>query len=449
MSAVTEAEQSSLAERLFDGLVGRRTGIVRGVAWAEVEADDAPLHHAAAQIADPVHARKWAGGKFAAASGSGSTSDAALTAALCEAAERDSAASFAREFTLRTADALGVASADRYAQFSEQQRGGPGFPFPRLDASTPLRWVRSERLATGEDDWDPAFAVYAPYPLDDSEPPAAPNLSTGLACSTDRDDAILRGLCEVVERDALALTWLGARTPRRIDDDWMRRESGDCLPPHDDVCGFDLTSDVGVPVALVVACASPSHERPGRSRESNPRRHNLWSVGSSCHVDPQRAIRKAALECSQDRIYVRHLLSDEPDWSPGDANQHVVDFSCHARLYSVETDRAASAFEFLLAADAASGHRLTACRRVNDPPSMIRQLVRLGHDPRWVDLKSEWAGRLGLHIGKALVPSLMPLHGHHALPLLGHSRLAGVDRALPHARPFGGDGLWPHPHPFP
>lgn len=80
---------------------------------------------------------------------------------------------------------------------------------------------------------------------------------------------------------------------------------------------------------------------------------------------------------------------------------------------------------------------------------VIRRLLDSGHDGVWVDLTPEWAKSQRLHVVKLVVPSLLPLHGDHRLPYLGHPRLADSHRAMPHGSKNHEYSLWPYPHPFP
>ena len=74
------------ARELFDGLVGRRTGIVRQLAMVDTLDGDALLFHAGAQIANahPYHGEHLGLG----VGGCGLTREAAVISALCEGSWR-------------------------------------------------------------------------------------------------------------------------------------------------------------------------------------------------------------------------------------------------------------------------------------------------------------------------------------------------------------------------
>ena len=132
--------------------------------------------------------------------------------------------------------------------------------------------------------------------------------TNGLAGGADRDEAILHGLCEVVERDALAL--LQARDPqhtmtreRRVD--LARVEEAGCASLVEccrragvEIAAFDICSEIGVPVFY--------------ARVAEPGAPALRAVdGSGCHPDASMALRRAILEAIQTRALMISGARDE------------------------------------------------------------------------------------------------------------------------------------------
>ncbi len=246
----------SNARQMFEALVGRRTGIVREVVCVPPGDGDAELCYAGAVIAR-AHPEMDAGAALA-VGGAGRCRDDALMAVLGEGLERyaGSAHSRGRARLQPAAELTGrwIPPA-ALAQFSERQRAAEGFPFVLADERTPLRWLAGRNALDGSACWVPAFTVHVPYWPEPGEPVVAPGLSTGLCCAATREAAVIGGACEVIERDALALTWLQGRSPPRIAGGLLREIAGELLPPDDDAAAYDLTCDVGVPVVLVVCRA--------------------------------------------------------------------------------------------------------------------------------------------------------------------------------------------------
>jgi len=431
---VADRYEVDRARQLTAALVGRRTGLIRDIAVADPIDGDAPLHYAGATVAQPHRAVTHMPAH--AAGGCGVTREQAIIAALCEGFERYAAAACPPSHApLQSRQSMTTPSIDpaALAMFNDEQRALPGFPFARVDDATPLRWVRGTRLTDGEPIAAPAFAVYLPYLPTEGEPLVAPSLSTGLACADSLAAAVRAACCEVIERDAVALTWLRGGTPPWIADDVVRNVAGHLLPPRDQVWAFDLTTDIDVPVVLVVCIG-------------NGPRGQIVSVGAACDPCAAVALAKAAREASQDRVYVRWLINRQPMWNPGDAFEHVTDFAAHARLYSGRPALARQAMSFLLDGPHIASTRFVDASVENDlepwPPKALNSAAV-------VDLTPPYADAFGLHVVRVVAPDLMPLHGHHGLAMLGHPRLTSWRSALPHAHIHHQYDLWPYPHPMP
>jgi ribosomal protein S12 methylthiotransferase accessory factor len=133
--------------------------------------------------------------------------------------------------------------------------------------------------------------------LDFTEPPALPlrlfhRTSNGLASGNCLEEALLHGVCELVERHALHLLehHPDRKVPLRedsLDAPWLRqpirqiREAGMKLAVH------DLTWEAGIPVVMVKLAA--------------PDIPNVWH-GSGCHPDPAVAVSRALTEAAQCRL---------------------------------------------------------------------------------------------------------------------------------------------------
>jgi YcaO-like protein with predicted kinase domain len=167
-------------------------------------------------------------------------------------------------------------------------------PWPDADLDAPIDWCRGARL-DGSPVWVPVNAVVFPY----LPSPAAERLfaahTHGLAAGADRDEAIVHGLLECIERDgyaravALASIGRGAQVPV-IDPRSPGAEAAAAPLAKLRGAGLrvllrDLTADLGVPVVLCVIADGA-----------------LVHMGIAAHLDPGRALRGAVLEAAQSRV---------------------------------------------------------------------------------------------------------------------------------------------------
>lgn len=436
---MSEALSDSVKSMLRE-LVGRRTGFVRDLRVIRPLDGDAELCFVAADIADGLFQYD---GPRSGAAGAGLTRDAALAAALAEGLERRAAMTPSeprfpicrrKDWDEPTCDPAGVAS------LAPEIFNAPENPFEPYHEERRIAWIPALELTTGRRGKAAAMSVFLGWPPPDGqgnpvEPVMAPVTSTGLAVGADFESATRLGLYEVVERDALALYWQTGAAPPRLNQAWFLETARELLPPRDQVVAFDLTTDIGLPTALVL-CRGEGPEGP------------LVAVGSATRSNWRDAARKAAIEASQCRVYARQLCAMHADWTPGERFERVVDFTCHARLYSLFPQWISDAFGFLDAATRESNPALMDCSEAGESLSqVVLRLEQRGHNPFVVDLTPVEAQALGLHVVRALVPSLMPLHGHHWLPYLGHQRWRDSRAALPRAGEFtpGARRIWPHP----
>ncbi|HEX5604181.1 MAG TPA: TOMM precursor leader peptide-binding protein, partial [Pyrinomonadaceae bacterium] len=102
--------------------------------------------------------------------------------------------------------------------YSDEQYDRDDFPYVRFDSNISHPWVLGSWLNNSNPVWLPAMFVFLFIELH-REQLIAQGTSNGLAASTDRDDAALRAILELLERDAFMSTWLTAAPTQRIQLD--------------------------------------------------------------------------------------------------------------------------------------------------------------------------------------------------------------------------------------
>lgn len=138
-----------------------------------------------------------------------------------------------------------------------------------------------------------------------------PILSTGFAAGTRFAQTILRGIYEVVERDAFMIAWLNRLSCPRLQVRSTSSSFFESLRQLSDE-GFavdfvDLTTDLKIPVILTVI----EHRVP----ELKPNNCKVFGLG--CHLNPERALVKSYIEAlrmmlnyyefEEDEVRVRNL----------------------------------------------------------------------------------------------------------------------------------------------
>lgn len=161
--------------------------------------------------------------------------------------------------------------------------------------------------------------------------------SDGLASGNTQAEALLHGLCELIERDAWTLAQLKSE-----------RELGDCLVDPSTVedavldimlgrireAGLqlvllDMTTDLQVPAFLAVLIPNSTSKRADAR----------WSQicgGCGCHPDPVRAMLRAITEAAQSRLTA--IAGSRDDFSPR-IYQHMRADNALGKLLALSAER--------------------------------------------------------------------------------------------------------------
>lgn len=314
----------------------------------------------------------------------------------------------------------------------------------------PLAWVWAWRPVARSAVLVPACLVYMPYfPGTPDEVVLAPAVSTGLACASTVDDAVLRGLCEAVERDAFMITWMNRLPVPRVDltsDPRLRRVYADRLARDGlEYLLVRTTTDLGVPSFL---CVLLDHRR-------SP---TMISVGGAAGLDPVRAATKAMTEAVQTREWGKFLGGPEGRAPFAAEYDDVRDFEDHVRLYAygdmehaVDFLRSGPLVGLDEGAGAPPGPPPPWPRSVGaDLATVLGRLDDAGLDVLALDLTTTDVHEAGYRVARTIVPQLQPLDADHRLRFLGGRRLYEAPVRMGYrTAPSTVADLNPVPHPYP
>jgi ribosomal protein S12 methylthiotransferase accessory factor len=226
--------------------------------------------------------------------------------------------------------------------------------------------VAARNLTTGLAVGVPAAAVHLDATIAACLSPDAPPRSLGLAAGPERDDAIVAGLLELVERDAAARWWYGGVTARLPDAAaagsagiWLRGMRNGAPEPH------RSTQFLLLPAVLPVACAL-SFDADGAG----------LAMGFKAAIDAEGALHGAAIELLQMEIAL--AMARHRD-ALGTATQGDRSHLARARIRcddhpafrplppSAQAPSAASVISFVEAA----GHEVTVAELGGAPEGMV------------------------------------------------------------------------------
>lgn len=355
--------------------------------------------------------------------------------AIAEAAERYAAGDFAGTAVWARAAELDGAVVDPASvpRCSRRELSAPGCPAGEFDPDAEMRWVLGTDLVSGQPTWIPA--VMTCYRLRDIRPAERfwMRISTGCAVHTDPVEALVRSICEVIERDAIAITWLQRLhlpvIPRDAWSELIEMLSGWCDRHFVRVYMFDATSDMGAPT---VYCLKVAEFDQG-----------LRQVVSCATA---RTITSAAEKALTEILSSRASGSLRPE--PVKAYRDFSDIADGA-LYMGRPEMA-PAFDFLTdgVEDRIAPARPALPEEAADALAVLTgTMARRGMQAIAVDYTSRELAAVGLTATCVVIPRLQPMSVHPLAQYRAHPRLYEAPALMGHPC-HDEEGLNPWPQPF-
>jgi ribosomal protein S12 methylthiotransferase accessory factor len=391
----------------LEGWVDRRTGVISEL-FIEPPDDPRVILPIVAKAAPP-HVLEKDGSlhRLPAGWGKGLTISGAVLSAVGEAIERYSASMVDPErIVWRRPDEL---DGDIMVPglYSDAQYDRDGFPFVRFDSSLPHPWILGSWLNDGKPVWLPALLVLLSIELH-REQLIAQGTSNGLAASSSKDDAALRAILELVERDAFMSTWLTASPTQRIQlddtlDPLLRTvlEGIEVLGATVEV--YRLPASV---IGTTVLCLAfgDGDQYPG------------VTFGLGTDLDPRAALRQAVLELGQTGPYLRRMMRLNL-LKPAEDPSGVREMLDHAAYYFPK--ERASAFDRLRSREPINLGELksVATRSLKD---CAVALDKAGVRVALVDVTSADVATGPFSVMRAVSPDLQPIWYGHGLDRIHH-----------------------------
>lgn len=360
--------------------------------------------------------------------------------AVVEGAERYSSMAYAAsDFVVATASELGRAALDlsRIPRCSQDEYADPSCPLRPPRDDVPIRWVRGISMIDGADRYVPAIMVHLhlkPWPGERFWLP----ISTGVAAHTCLEAALNAAICEGIERDALALTWLLRLELPRIEHpprppaalaDLLERLSQSKV----EHLAFDATTDLGIPTVFGVQVTDghPSCE---------------LFVSCATALNAEVAFGKAIREASPARAVLEGAPTCPPSFE--DFNELTHGASYYGRGGHRQD------FEFLLGTRMTTS--LAGVQEQGSPPRdsdesaclrfLVERLRMHGMEAIAIDLTADEVRDAGLWVVRVVIAELVPISFVH------RARFLGTPRLLDYARRRGAaPGVSPrfNPNPLP
>ncbi|MCH9684706.1 MAG: YcaO-like family protein [Deltaproteobacteria bacterium] len=429
---------TSLLHRVF----GADSGPIRQLNWYTPRSDDPAFVHCHAWVAAPPGQPS---AQPLSVGGTATNRTVALAKAIGEAVERycGSVYDADRVQVMSHREAKGEAiDPRRFVLFHDSQYEA-GFGINRVDEDSPIGWTRGYSLTNDRPVWVPASMVYTEYQALTVQEPFEVTPVSGYACGNTLEEALLGGICEVVERDAFMIHWYQRLPTDGIDLRTLQSaQAKETLERYRNCpvrlfCA-NITTDLGIPA--VAALMTSQH--PG------------WpaaAIATAASTDPERAVVRALQELSSNHLYVR----DSADARAGDiphGPEQVTSQEDHGLLYT--HPRWLTQLDSLLRPRSRISIGDVPGREFSDMKDAVEHCVanlhEAGHEVLFADLTTPELAEQGFKVVKVLIPGLQPVDFGPHYRHLGGRRLYEVPGRLGHDHV----GRCPpelnsFPHPFP
>jgi ribosomal protein S12 methylthiotransferase accessory factor len=424
--------------------VSRHTGIVRSLEECLSPPGEPPLFRASCDVGSGMELLGCPLDHLSGLGGAGRSREEAAAAAVGEALERYSATYVPRErIVVASAHELGdeAVAPERFALFSLRQYEQSDFPYAPFGERTRVAWVQGWTVPDGRPAWLPADLVFlGRLPCETRIGYAT---SSGAACAASVEEAVERGLYEVLERDAFLIVWSNRLSLPLLDSSGAERleeqHRGLLASTALEFAAVDLSSFHRLPSVLGVV----------RARGA---RVGALGVGAGTGPDLERAWWKALAEASAARAAGAKLALLEPERRYGPLGEGVETFEDHIRYYADPCRAEAAAFldageQRVPVAAVPALEGFTASDRI---AALSARVKDAGAGAYAVDVTAPDVAELGLAVAKVLGPELCALDVSHSARFLGGRRLftAAAGLGLRDAL-LSEEEVNAEPHPFP
>ena len=326
--------------------------------------------------------------------------------------------------------------------YSERQYASADWPYHRWNPEEEVTWLPAVELPANCPVAVPASLAYLVYPVGRNSDSFAPATSNGLAAGPSLDAAILSGLSELIERDALLTTWMNRLPAIEIELAELNGPAAHVWRHYArfgvELRAFLIRTDLPSSVVMAVALDS-APERPATL------------IGMGCHLDPAVALEKAVFELCQARPSESKRYQDKPPGARLKAYEDVRSLEDHPAFLSQPERR--GEFEFLWSRVERTRLQDLPNRSGGDTKGDLEYLARglseRGHRVVYADLTTADVAPSGIRVVRALATGLQPIHFGFGQERLGGRRLFELPHGLGLAAgPRTEADINPCPHPL-
>lgn len=322
--------------------------------------------------------------------------------------------------------------------FSEKQLEEDKFKKFRLSENSKFSWTEMTSLIDGKEILVPSQLIYLSYPFIPGEPTIYPSISTGAAGGSCLSAAIIRGIYEIIERDAFLIFYLNKLEPQRIELESIPDKRIQAAVKIQErysleIVSLDIATDINVPTFASIAV-----DRTGIGK--------AVSVGLKSSPDAIDALAGSINEALHTRTWIRQEREKHPKEIK--SSDLLVNTEMKTRGLLWYPKRRIEDLDFWINTSkrkiALKKSKLSSGQQLQRLKSIFE---KLNYDVLFKDITLESFKNLDYFIVKVAIPQMQPLYLNENYKLLGGKRLYEVPGKLGYANKKE-EELNNFPHPF-
>ncbi len=318
-----------------------------------------------------------------------------------------------------------------------------------INGNSLFRWAKGFSLFDGRKVLIPAQVVYLGYKHFEQEPLIYVTITTGAATADSFEEALYRGTCEAIERDAFMITYFNKLSPpvinpKMVDDENLRYFMAMFKRYNLELYLIDITTDIAVPSVMAVVI-----DRSGKTHAIH--------VGTKTDLNVKEAIKGAVFEVARGRLGFLRV----PLFTP-EAMERKEALEANPRQIKTFTDRCLfwsslkmiKKIDFLLRGPQRiiKGEEMSKYRDIasKDKLKMVVSLLKERKINIYgIDVTTPQVREEKIWVAKVVSPQLQPLYLNEDIKHLWGERFFNVPVILGYrSRPSSEEDLNLIPHPF-
>ncbi len=324
--------------------------------------------------------------------------------------------------------------------FSKKQLAEGNFKKFRIHNKALFRWTKGFSLKRKKNLLVPAQLVSFNYAPIKNEPTILPPISTGTATGLSLDDAVYRGICEIVERDSFIISYLNKLPSPHVNlnsikDIRIQRILNKLRRYKLEIIVLDITTDLKIPAFVALTL-----DRTGLGP--------AVSVGLKAGFDIKESIIGAIEESLMTRSWMRDkFIYLNPDYKPDKTIQRLED-----RAYFWFPVDMIKELDFWLEnknIKRFTDDELNFAKNKNKLNRAITLIEKNNMEIIYVDITHKAIKKNGFWVIRTIISQLHPLYLDEQYPYFGGRRLYEVPVKMKFFKRFKSESqLNKIPHPF-